>query len=76
MTITEREILSRLQCDAQVIAIAAQQAGGVREYLRRAILDGHEMRVWGKVDGKLIRFGDAFAVVFKEPLHKKRGKKC
>jgi hypothetical protein len=52
----------RLNIDTHTLAIAAQQKGGVEEYLRRAIIDHGSMNVCCRgPNGKAERYSETWA---------------
>jgi hypothetical protein len=71
---TERELADRLNVPSETLAMASQQQGGVKAYLRAVILGGQESRIVGRgADGKgAMSAAEAFAVVFGEPVEIKR----
>jgi len=79
MTITTAsDLATRLNVERETLAIASQQAGGIKEYLRRYILEHGLSRIVGRgANGKGVETAeDCWVRLFGEKLEPKaRGKK-
>ena len=74
MITTESKLAERLGVTSETLAIAAQQQGGVREYLRSVISHDGESRILCRGEGNkgVATAAECWTAVYKEPFERKR----